>query len=289
VRLIVVTKTTNLELFGAQLAAAGAEGESMARLREAHVEHHETLRDLLARLRAAGLEHRVVNREEPDGWADGGAYDAVVTVGGDGTVLAANRVLPRGGLVLGVRSSAYSVGYLCCAGPDRLGDLVAALAARRVSPVRAARLDAEVTRADGRREVLGPALNEFLFASAHPAATARYVLTDGRQQEAQRSSGVWIATATGSTAAILAAGGQRAEPSDARGQYRVRELYAIEGPEAPKLSGAFFDPTTSPLVLESRAAASILAQDGQHGTLELGYGDSVRFVAAAPLSLVRSL
>jgi len=52
------------------------------------------------------------------------------------------------------------------------------------------------------------ALNDLLVAHANPAAMTSYTLQLGTVSEPQRSSGLWIATAAGSTAAIRAAGGR---------------------------------------------------------------------------------
>ena len=54
---------------------------------------------------------------------------------------------------------------------------------------------------------------------------SRYRLTLGRRQELQKSSGLWVATAAGSSSAVLAAGGTRLPWGAAKYQYRPRELY----------------------------------------------------------------
>jgi len=51
-------------------------------------------------------------------------------------------------------------------------------------------------------------LNDCLFSNECPASTTRYVLRRGTRQEEHYSSGVWISTAAGSTAATQAAGGR---------------------------------------------------------------------------------
>ena len=73
---------------------------------------------------------------------------------------------------------------------------------------------------EGRR--LQPALNDVLVAHVQPAATSRYRLTLGRRSEEHRSSGLWVATAAGSTAGIRSAGGRPMPLTSRRIQFRAR-------------------------------------------------------------------
>ena len=51
-------------------------------------------------------------------------------------------------------------------------------------------------------------LNDILICHHNPGAMSRYYLTVGRVREEQRSSGVWIATAAGSSGGLHSAGGK---------------------------------------------------------------------------------
>jgi NAD+ kinase len=73
-------------------------------------------------------------------------------------------------------------------------------------------------------------LNEALFCHASPAATSRYIVrvTQGKgkhREEDQRSSGMWVGPAAGSTAAQRSAGGKVLPLGSRRLQYVVREPY----------------------------------------------------------------
>ena len=76
-------------------------------------------------------------------------------------------------------------------------------------------------------------LNEALFCHASPAATSRYILEvvrgNGAAEEDQRSSGVWIGPAAGSTAAQKSAGGRVLPLQSLKIQYVVREPYTPAG------------------------------------------------------------
>src|SRR6185436_3893799 len=77
-------------------------------------------------------------------------------------------------------------------------------------------------------------LNEALFCHASPAATSRYILGLNRKgkatgKEDQRSSGIWIGPAAGSTAAQRSSGGKILPLTSKHIQYVVREPYTPAG------------------------------------------------------------
>ena len=79
------------------------------------------------------------------------------------------------------------------------------------------------------------ALNDVLLTHQNPGATSRYVLKIGAREEMHRSSGMWIATAAGSTAGIRTAGGMLLPIRTDRIQYAVREPFTPPGERKPKL------------------------------------------------------
>ena len=289
-KILIVTKTTNFELHGSVIAAKVTQGrmpkEMLTRLEQAHTEHYDTLAALKAALERSGLPYEQVTRDE---LIDPSRFRAVVSVGGDGTLLASTHQMVTGGTIFGVRSSVSSVGFLCCAGPTEMSALVQALGKQTFQAVTVPRLKARIRRGDATDALeTAPILNDFLYTNGNPAATTRYRLKFKGIEEVHRSSGLWIATGVGSTAAILAAGGERRPIEDPQAQFRVRELYRL-GHTEPQLAHGFFDPDQEGPVIENRCPEAILATDGQHGTIPIGYGDVITFHRAAPLQLVKSL
>jgi NAD+ kinase len=129
-----------------------------------------------------------------------------------------------------------------------------------------------------------PVLNDFLYTHLNPAATTRYRLQWGDQKEDQLSSGIWMSTGVGSTAAIRTAGGEATSLQDSRFQFYVRELYSP--PSRPcMLQTAFFTPEAASFSIENYSERAILAFDGQHGKVDLRYGDRVRFLRGPRLTL----
>jgi NAD+ kinase len=147
--------------------------------------------------------------------------DLVITIGGDGTVLNTSHHIAQA-VMVGVNSApGDSVGHFCSLTAQtfaaRLPDLLA-------GRWRATALTRLAITLDGK---LLPelALNDVLIAHDCPAATTRYLIDDGQGAEEHRSSGIWIATAAGSTAGIRSAGGSKQPRRSQKIQYRVRELY----------------------------------------------------------------
>lgn len=289
-RVLIVTKTTNYELHGpaveARVQAGRVSPDALARLMKAHSEHYATLSRLKDAMEKAKVDYDLVSREDDGG--RGIKYEAVLTVGGDGTLLSASHHIADGMPIYGVRSSESSVGYLCCAGPDDPEALVKALLAKRARFVSVNRLVCVVKHADfagsSAETRTVPILNDFLYTNANPAATTRYRIHFRGETELHRSSGIWVATGVGSTAAILAAGGAPRPKDDVFFQFKIRELYRLARPQ-PMIDGGLFDPSVESVVIENRCPLALLALDGQHGSLDLKYGDTLRFERGPSLAL----
>ncbi len=214
----------------------------------------------------------------------------VVSVGGDGTLLAASHWVTEGAL-LGVNSAPRSsVGYTTIARRANLARVLARIASGALQPQPVARLEIEL---DG--QLLPPALNDVLLAHEQPAATSRYRLhldsgrtaaagARRRRAEDHRSSGLWVATAVGSTAGIRSAGGEAMALADRRLQFRARELYRAHG-RAAHLEAGFVEPERH-LVVESAMAAGWLFVDGSRLAYRFPFGARATFrTARQPLRL----
>lgn len=184
-----------------------------------------------------------------------GDVDLVITVGGDGTVLNTSHFV-KNQPVLGVKSfGQQSVGYFCAATRENFGIYLRGLAHGLRSPRRLHRLEARI---NGHRlkELI---LNDVLFSHASPAAITTYRLTIGRASETQRSSGIWVSTAAGSTAAVTAAGGKPLPLQSAQIEYVTREPYA---PSRPYKLVRGILPSNATVVIESLTPQGTVSIDG---------------------------
>lgn len=192
--------------------------------------------------------------ETPDAAVFAGAR-LIISIGGDGTFLIAARHAHQTPL-LGVNSSpSTSTGHFCAALPTTFPAVLERCLTGHLALTPLARIRAEIDD-----EVLPyDALNDVLFANRVPVLATRYAVRIGDVTELHLSSGMWIATASGSTAAIRSAGGEVRPIDDTRMQWRVREPYVRDADPRPTLLSGF---TRDPIELVSRSDDNALYLDG---------------------------
>ncbi len=219
----VVTKQTALAQ-GGRAAQFAQQGDATAqRIVAADQSHQHTIEAIRQTLAKHGIAFHELSAKALNAQAKRqlSRADLVITIGGDGTVLNTSHCVTQA-VMVGVNSApGDSVGHFCALTANtfatRLQDY---LAGRwRVTP-----LTRLVVTLDSKR-LPELALNDVLIAHDCPAATTRYLIDDGHGEEEHRSSGIWIATAAGSTAGIRSAGGSKQSRRSQKIQYRVRELY----------------------------------------------------------------
>lgn len=250
------------------------------RFLEARRAHRRALGQVLAALREGGLRARVTYRARA---LDTRAYPLIISVGGDGTFLEAARcVAGAGQRILGVNSDPErSAGSFCSADGRTFARKLALLLRGRAKLARLQRME---LRLNGRR-LGGPALNDVLVTHRRPAAMSRYWLRVGAVREEHRSSGLWIATAAGSTGAARSAGGRPLPRASRVLLYRPRELYSGPGFRYHLRGGVV--PAGRRVSVVSLMREGLICADGEHMTFPFRYGDVLEVTPAArPLLVV---
>lgn len=206
--------------------------------------------------------------------------DLVITIGGDGTALGTSHYITSG-LMLGVNSApGDSVGHFCHTQRDNFAERLANILADKWQPYKLARLAVNLDD----KPLPELALNDVLIAHDCPAATTRYILDLNEVKEEQRSSGIWIATAAGSTAGIKSAGGKVMPLGSQRLQYFVRELYREPG-RTYALTQGFLAPHEE-LVIASKMPTAHIYIDGARTAYKFPFGARVLLQRASqPLYL----
>ena len=187
-----------------------------------HERHHNTLKMVKEILQSEGFAVDAVLRSRVSrmGKADK-KYSLVVSVGGDGTLLDSSHQIDKIP-ILGVNSDPVrSVARFSACRAETFQEALRAYLRGKLKPVSVPRLEFSI---NGRPRPW-VVLNDLLVAAASPAGTSRYLLRRGTRAEEQMSSGIWISTAAGSTAAILSAGGTKLPVYARRFQFVVREAY----------------------------------------------------------------
>jgi len=180
--------------------------------------HKETLKEVIHLLESLDVRFRVVDRNKLKNPLK---TDLIITVGGDGTVLAASH-FAGSALLFGINSAPQtSTGYFCHANPKNFKRRLKEIFSGKRKPVELPRLEIRISGV----KLPYCALNDMLFACRLQGETARYQIRIGLKKEEQKSSGVWVATGAGSTAALYSAGGKKDSPFSKRIQYFVREPF----------------------------------------------------------------
>lgn len=249
----------------------------------ADMEHIDTLHLVQDILQEATCQVTEIYPTDP--WPSGN-YDFVVTLGGDGTVLHASHFLPDSKItIVGIRSSRSSIGKLCAFDYRDLTRFAHCLHRGKIVRVELKRLQAEITcNRGGTSKTSNAVLNDFLYTNTNPAAMTRYIINFDGIWESHKSSGIWVSTPAGSSAAVLAAGGRTTDFAGSAFQFRIRELYQTSG---NKIVGQEFNLQRQKLTVYSLCDQALLSLDGQHRALPLKYGDTIEFKPAPPISIAK--
>jgi len=257
-----------------------AEGDpTVAHVVASHEEHMGTVAEVKAALQAAGVEvTRIRKRRRP---FDARSYDLVVTVGGDGTLLAASHSVGTTP-VLGVNSApSTSMGFFCGA---RKGSAEGAIHDALAGRLKATSLTRMQVTVNGEK-VYGRVLNDCLFCHLVPASTSRYILEYQERVEEQTSSGFWVGPAAGSTAAQRSAGGKVLPLSSKQLQLVVREAYRPFDEKQHMTRVVAADGTT--IVARSKTRNMRLYVDGPDRVAKISLGDVIEFTQGPePLRLL---
>ncbi len=250
-------------------------------LQRAHAVHEEALESVVHTLRQLPVEFDLAYRADLKVTK---RYHLVVSVGGDGTLLQAARSVLKTP-ILGVNSDpARSEAVFCAATHQTFPRLCGQALEGRLPELRLYRLALWLNG-----KPLRPlALNDVLVVHDDPATMSRYRLRIGKREETQKSSGLWVSTAAGSSSAVLAAGGRRVPWGAKRFQYRPRELY-VGRLSHGRLTGGVLAPNVHVHVtwLMRRGAAFI---DGPHVKIPLRFADQleIRLSLREPLRLLKN-
>lgn len=252
---------------------------TVSRMRAAHEAHEATLREVEGELLRQGVEVRLI--EDPHRPFSTEGVDLVVTVGGDGTLLAASHHVVRVPM-LGVNSApGFSVGFFCGAQADTVGETLSRFFAGEQPSVTLTRMEVLCNGQLVSRRVL----NDALLCHACPAATSRYIVELDGYSEEQRSSGFWVGPAAGSTAAQRSAGGQVLPLDSEELQLVVREPY---NPQAERLR--LIRHRIAPgetLLVRSKMYDAKLFMDGPSECVPVTLGDVLEFRRSSePLELL---
>ena len=249
------------------------------RFKKAHLEHYRTVYFIEQVLRKNKLGYKKIARGQK---ADFSLHDLIVTVGGDGTLLDAARET-RTQFILGVNSDPKrSIGRLCSVTRQDFQKNIRKIISGDFRIIKLHRLKLNFSRN------IEPVclLNDLLVCHENPASMSRYRLTINGLMEDQRSSGLWISAAAGSSGAIHSAGGRILTLHSAHVQYMPRELYS-HGKEKYHLKGGVVS-LKRPIIVKSLMRQGAVYVDGAHLQFPFEFNDTIKIIhSPQPLSVIR--
>lgn len=320
--ILVVVKQTPYEQY-LQLKNQGLAPVALrwARLKNRYEVHRSCVEDVTKTLQSLDVSYNVIGREEMHRGILLGK-DLVVTVGGDGTTLSTSCFLddsipvlgvnsdptrPEDQIVTKVRDERRSRGALCALSATDVESRLPSIIFGESTPKQRSRIQC-IVKSTYTETRLPPALNDVLVAHPSPAAVSRFRLTlkhlendyDASFQAKSGSimsntgpnifsyncwsSGIWVSTATGSTAAMHAAGGHQMDLNSTNLQYKVREhlLEKDEDELFDKTGHGEFTPEEM-IHIRWNSQFGCVFVDGSHTTHDLQLGDEITIEGHAPM------
>lgn len=187
-------------------------------MKQSHERHVKTICEVERILNRHGMMCKKSSRGHVKSFNN---FNLIITIGGDGTFLRTAHHVNRQ-MILGINSiPETSVGAWCTMNLKQFKNRISKILAGKHEVQKFLRMKVKI---NGKTLPIEP-VNDILFTSVNAAATSRYIIVRGKKREEHKSSGVWIATPKGSTAAIHAAGGSPQALHNNRLQFFVREPY----------------------------------------------------------------
>ena len=252
-------------------------------LKELHDKHFCMVEKVISFLRKEGMQVTPLKRAQLKPIQDQD-IDLVITIGGDGTFLDTSHFV-REVPMWGINSTpSHSVGYFMSATPQNFESQWGKLIQGQLPRLKLHRLKIKVNG----RNLPKLILNDLLVAHVNPSSISRYELQVGTRKEEHKSSGLWIATAAGSTAAIRSAGGKVLPLESKQIQYLVREPYHGRQNRYHLVKGVVTPKTEIKVISQMHEAACYL--DGPRVLYPIGYGDRIEIkLSERSLSVMGSI
>ncbi|MBU1918241.1 NAD(+)/NADH kinase [bacterium] len=232
-----------------------------------HHQHMNSLKVIKEVLNNSGIKYRMSTRSHSTNFK---GFDLVITIGGDGTFLRATHYI-KDQLILGINSvPTQSVGAHCSIHYDAFAEKLQEIISGKYKIRELPRMRIKINR----KTLPIEPINDLLFTNYSPAATSRYIISHGTHMEEHKSSGIWISTAIGSSAAVHATGGHIQKISDKRLQYIVREPYVAPHDKPYKVIHGYFKGQEQLKIMSKMLKARIFL-DGPTAYFNIDYGDAV--------------
>lgn len=297
-RLLVVYMKSRYDIYKAHLAVScektdvldkNPEKEHLKKVHDAHAKTLEKIIDLLNKNQVAyDLCYRAELAKNPPT-----AYDCVVTVGGDGTLLEAADYLKNSTPVMMVNSGVYydeeqktkrgSEGSFAAMDALDIDEKFPLFLEQKLPMATLNRLAIEYNG-----KVLHLILNEVSIGPSNPHKTTQYIIRTNGFEEKQRSSGLIIAVA-GNPWPLQFPGGTVLDPEEnafqavTRANYNSR--YHLE--KGFQKTDGLIIKHPNRIEVESMDRTATIALDGEHKQYPFSFGTKIRvYLSESPLKII---
>ncbi|MDH4261597.1 MAG: hypothetical protein OEV78_00980 [Spirochaetia bacterium] len=197
----------------------------------AHEEHHESVKIIqkkMKSLKTPVIFHCRGDKVMPKINSD----NIFIALGGDGTFIFASHYVKEA-LMIGINSAPdYSIGHYCKFNLfDKSQDIISEIEEILIGKPDITELNRLKLKINN-EDINIPIINDILIVDKNPATTTRYILSFNDNLYHQKSSGIWISTAMGSTAAYASSGGEVFPQYNKKGEkqfgFIIREIYRPE-------------------------------------------------------------
>lgn len=240
------------------------------KMKLSHHQQIQSLREVTRELKKFKIKFQLIYRDDLERFNEiEKKTDLVISIGGDGTFLETTHRLNRVP-ILGINADPQrSIGRFMAGTSKEFSMILRQLIQNKISILKLSRLQLIVNG----QKIHPLVLNDVLIAPSSPAVTARYLIQLNQYGEEQMSSGIWISTAVGSTAAIFSAGGEKMNSLNTKFQFVVREIFKKKFGKRHLLSGIV--DSSSRLKITSFMKNGCLFIDGPHNPIPFEWGDKL--------------
>ncbi len=236
-----------------------------------HKNNYDADSSVMTILSTARIPYRCINREKLNAETIKGA-DLIIPVGGDGTFLRSCQYVTNQ-LVWSVSSNLdFNEGFFSRADKSDFEKKLKLLISGNFKLLLLKRLESVLSSSKGKIK-LEPALNEIYAGSRKAYLTARYIIEIDGKSEFQKSSGVIVSTAAGSTAWAGSAGVKPLPLTSEKFQYIVREPY-LGRLSKPNLKGRVLSPDAI-VTIKSLNWDGVVVIDGHHNEHQFNEGSTL--------------
>ncbi len=206
----------------------------------------QTVDAVMELLRKKKILHRSISRLEVNHEIIKGR-DMIIIVGGDGTFLKTAQFTTNGTPFLCINADPQNTeGFFSGATKKTCEAKLESILRGKIKPKKLWRL---VAKLNGKE--IESCLNEYYVGQQKPYDVSRYNMQIGSKVEEQKSSGVLISTAAGSTAWCRGAGGKVLKPEKKVFQFVVREPYVGTLLKTKKTKGILTEKETVKIVAKT--------------------------------------